>query len=98
MLPQINDEARSEEEIKERRRSQQIRKEPKNENTIIMEGPISKFMNKHSNLVKRYLVLNSLGLFVYKDDIGFRSFPHKPAVVIPLNQIASINQREFAAH
>ena len=31
---------------------------PKTDNSIILEGPISKFINKHHNLVKRYLVLN----------------------------------------
>jgi len=67
------------------------------DNCVIMEGPISKFMNKHHNLVKRYLVLNQFGLFVYKDDIAFKSFPLKPAVVIPMGEIASINQREFSA-
>ena len=63
----------------------------------ILEGPISKFQNKHLNLVKRYLVLNSYGLFVYKDDLAFRTFPHKPAVVIPVDEIAEVSQRKFTS-
>lgn len=66
-------------------------------NSIILEGPISKFVNKHHTLVKRYLVLNSHGLFVYKDDLAFKNFPAKPVVVIPLGEIASVAQREYPA-
>lgn len=40
-----------------------------------MEGSISKYLHKHHNLVKRYLVLNEFGFFVYKDEQAFRSFP-----------------------
>ena len=65
--------------------------------SIIYKGPISKFINKHHNLVKRYLVLNMFGLFVYKDEQAFLSFPQKPAVVIPMAEISCINQREFLA-
>lgn len=60
-------------------------------NRVIYESPISKFLNKHHNLVKRYLVLNGHGLFVYKDDLAFQSFPNRPSVVIPLNEILSVN-------
>ena len=65
---------------------------------VVYEGPISKFLNKNNTLVKRYLVLNSHGLFIYKDDIAFKSFPQKPAVVIPMDEIKSVQQREFSAH
>ena len=66
-------------------------------NAIILEGPISKFVNKHHNLVKRYIVLNRHGLFVYKDDLAFKNFPSKPAVVVPLNEIAAVAQRDYPA-
>ncbi len=66
-------------------------------NSIILEGPISKFVNKHHTLVKRYCVLNSHALFVYKDDLAFKNFPAKPVVVIPLGEIASVAQREYPA-
>ena len=39
-------------------------KEDVSKNITIMEGSISKFLNKHNNLVKRYLVLNQYGFFV----------------------------------
>jgi len=68
------------------------------DNTIIMEGPISKFIQKHHNIVRRYLVLNKHAIFVYKDEYAFKSFPNKPLVLIPLNEIAGVNQREFAAN
>ena len=72
-------------------------KEDVSKNITIMEGSISKFLNKHNNLVKRYLVLNQYGFFVYKDEQAFKSFPQRPAVVMPVEEIASINQREFSA-
>ena len=62
-----------------------------------MEGPISKFAQKHSSIVKRYLVLNKHAIFVYKDDLAFKSFPNRPAVLIPINEIVSINQRSYSA-
>ena len=65
--------------------------DPRAENSIILEGPISKFVDKHHNLVKRYLVLNRHALFVYKDDLSFKSFPQKPSLIIPLGEVASIN-------
>ena len=68
----------------------------KNKQTIL-EGPISKFLNKHHNLVKRYLVLNSYGFFVYKDELAFRTSPTKPNVIIPCEEIADISQREFSS-
>ena len=63
---------------------------------VLHEGFLNKLINKHHNLVKRYLVLNSYGLFVYKDELAFRSFPMKPSVVIPMGEIANIAQREFS--
>lgn len=76
---------------------QEVVANKKRENTIVLEGHISKFINKHHNLVKRYLVLNKCGMFVYKDEIAFRSFPYKPSIIIPLGEVAKINQREFSA-
>mmetsp|Transcript_8176 Transcript_8176/g.9855 ORF Transcript_8176/g.9855 Transcript_8176/m.9855 type:complete len:127 (+) Transcript_8176:3005-3385(+) len=68
------------------------------ENSVILQGPISKFLSKNHNIVKRYLILNKHALFVYKDEIALQSFPNRPNVVIPLDEIASVNQREFTAH
>ncbi len=61
--------------------------DPRALNKVILEGPISKFVNRHHNLVKRYIVLNRHGLFVYSDDVAFKNFPAKPKVVIPLDEI-----------
>ena len=70
---------------------------PKHANAIILEGPISKFVNRHHNLVKRYIVLNSSCLFVYKDDLAFKRDPSKPHVVMPLRELAGVAQREYPA-
>lgn len=70
---------------------------PKHVNSIILEGPISKFVNRHHNLVKRYIVLNSTCLFVYKDDLAFKRDPSKPQKVMPLREIAGVAQREYPA-
>ena len=64
--------------------------------TVIHEGNLNKLINKHHNLVKRYLVLNSYALFVYKDEGAFRSSPMKPSVVIPMGEVSNIAQREFS--
>ena len=64
---------------------------------IILEGPIGKFINKNHNLVKRYLVLNQCGFFIYKDDVVVQSSYQKPLVAIPWAEISKINQREFSA-
>lgn len=70
----------------------------KEENRVILEGPISKFLNKHHKIVKRYVVLNKHAFFVYKDESMWRSLPDQPHVVIPLKEITSINLREFPAN
>ena len=44
-------------------------------NKVILDGPISKFIQKYHSLVKRYLVLNQNALFVYKDNLAFQSVP-----------------------
>ena len=41
------------------------------------------------------MVLNSVALFLYKDNLACKSFPHKPIVVIPLSEVASVNQKEI---
>ena len=71
--------------------------DPKSQNGVILEGTVSNFYNKHFNLVKRYLVLNKHALFVYKDELAFRSYPQKPTRVIPFGEVACINQREIPA-
>ena len=77
ILPTITEPSNSDDEIANTKKGRKALKaaEKRNDNCIILDGPISKFINKHHNLVKRYLVLNRCGLFVYKDDLAFRSFP-----------------------
>lgn len=95
MLPYIPENQVSEEEVakmkaiekKINKNEQMDQDDPRALNKIILEGPISKFVNRHHNLVKRYIVLNCHGLFVYSDDVAFKNFPAKPKVVIPLDEI-----------
>jgi len=73
-------------------------KTPREDNGIILEGPISIFLNKHRNVAKRYLVLNRHAFFVYSDEIAWKSTPDRPLVFVPLCEVANVDQREFAAH
>ena len=99
ILPILNEACNSDDEMINKRKGKSMNRRLSDENNIIMEGILSKYMNKHHTLVKRYVVLNSLALFVYKDDVAFRSFPMKPVIVVPLCEIASVTDREFkAAH
>jgi len=96
MYPRFTD---SDDEVTNNKKSKIVKSRSGESNvecSIIHEGALSKLINKHHNLVKRYLVLNPNGLFVYKDDIAFRSFPQKPTVVIPMGEISNIAQREFS--
>lgn len=98
MYPRFADPSNSDDEVTNNRKSKLIksRSDLSVDCNIIHEGALSKLINKHHNLVKRYVVLNPKGLFVYKDDIAFRSFPQKPTVVIPMGEIHNIAQREFS--
>ena len=42
-------------------------------------------------------MLNMFGLFIYKDEMAFKSSPQKPSVVVPLEEISRVTQREFSA-
>ena len=48
-------------------------------------------MQRHQTMLKRYIVLNNRAFFIYKDDIAFRAYPMKPAVVIPLPEVVSVS-------
>lgn len=63
--------------------------------SVVIEGYISKFLHKHNNIARRYIVMNSHAIFVYKDDTAYKSSPKRPSEFIPFGEIASINQREF---
>ncbi len=105
MLPYIPENQVSKEEVakmkaiekKINKKEEMDQDDPRALNKVILEGPISKFVNRHHNLVKRYIVLNRHGLFVYSDDVAFKNFPAKPKVVIPLDEIAAVEQREYPA-
>ena len=87
MLPMVTDCSMSDDEVTKKKRGKNldyVSGDTKTKNHVVLEGPISKFIIKHNSLVKRYLVLNQYGLFVYKDDLAYKSFPQKPTVVIPL--------------
>lgn len=59
ILPELPDPGNSDDEASNRNKARKSGKKAiKTDNSIIMDGPISKFINKHHNLVKRYLVLN----------------------------------------
>lgn len=60
---------------------------------IIYEGVVSKFVTQNCKLTNRFLILNPLGLFVYKDHLASKSFPTKPMIVIPLNEISSVQKK-----
>jgi len=77
MLPQgkVSDSSSDNGIIKSKKKVQMKQKEDVSKNITIMEGSISKFLNKHNNLVKRYLVLNQYGFFVYKDEQAFKNSP-----------------------
>ena len=64
----------------------------KNKNRVVLQSSFDKILSSNRRLAQRHLVLNSYALFVYKDDLAFNSFPHKPQTVIPLNQIDEIKQ------
>ena len=98
MFPRSKDGATSDDEVSAKKKGKKLNPATDDgESKIIFESPISKFLTKNNTLVKRYLVLNQYGLFVYKDEINYKSFPHKPAVVIPIQEIESVKQREFTA-
>ena len=61
MLPGIGEAALSDDEIaknKSKKKGYSALNAERTENNIIIEGLIHKFLNKHHNCVKRYLVLN----------------------------------------
>ena len=66
--------------------------EVKSMNKIVMQSSVDKILSSNRRLTQRHLVLNSYALFVYKDDLAFNSFPHKPQTVIPLNQIEELKR------
>jgi len=43
-------------------------------------------------VVHRHLVLNSLAVFIYKDDVAFQTFPEKPLIVLPLLEIKRVQK------
>ena len=90
MFPRVTDSTDAEEE-KCTGMGDQYFQAPHRNAKVVFEGPLNKFMNKNNNLLKRYLVLNQLGLFVYKDQAMFNGSPEKPLVIIPLAEIQSIN-------
>lgn len=63
---------------------------------VIMEGSLSKFMDKSSNIVSKYLVLNSVALFIYKDDIAYTTFPKRPSAVMPLTEIQQVESHTLS--
>lgn len=52
-------------------------------------------MAQNCKLTNRYFVLNNLCLFVYKDHLASKSFPTKPMIVIPLNEISSVKKKSI---
>ena len=38
---------------------------------LVLQGQLSKYMERNTSLIPRYLVLNYYGLFIYKDEIKF---------------------------
>ena len=57
---------------------------------IKYEGEVCSLLDKTRKLCHRYLVLNSLAIFIYKDHIAFNNFPEKPLIVIPLKEVSSL--------
>jgi len=41
------------------------------------------------------MVLNSIALFVYKDFLAYKGFPHRPVLVIPLGEVACVHQMQI---
>lgn len=91
IYPRSAESAISDDEITNNKKKKHFKPDENTQNSVIIEGPISKFLNRHHNIVKRYLVLNSVGIFVYKDLSAFQGFPTKPAMVMPFNEIVSVN-------
>ena len=77
MLPSTYERSGTPENAKDRKRKTQggvstvKKKRQDQQNKVIIDGPISKFIQKYQSLVKRYLVLNQHALFVYKDNLAF---------------------------
>ena len=57
---------------------------------VIHQGEISKFMDHHKVMLKRFMILDARALLVYKDNISFHSHPAKPWMVIPLSEIDGV--------
>ena len=64
-------------------------------NNVIFEGELSKYMERHKTLVKKYLVLVANALLIYKDNLSFRSFPSRVAIPIPLSEIQTVKIKEI---
>ena len=52
-------------------------------------------MEKNATLIPRFLVMNKIAIFIYKDELAFKSFPKKPSVVIPIREINGIETHTF---
>lgn len=59
-------------------------------NVLLLEGELSKYMERHKTLLKRYLVLNNNALLIYKDNLAYQSFPYKPTIVLPMQAVTNI--------
>ena len=77
MLPCTYEGVNAPENAKDRKRKTQggqptgKRKRQEQPNKVIIDGPISKFIQKYQSLVKRYLVLNQHAMLIYKDNLAF---------------------------
>lgn len=54
---------------------------------IIIEGELSRHVERQKNKLTRWAVLKKEALLIYKDKLNSRSFPEKPLVCIPLNEV-----------
>ena len=60
---------------------------------IKFEGIVSKFVSQNCKMAQRFMTLNSLSIFIYKDQLASKSFPAKPMIVIPLNEVVSVTKK-----
>ncbi len=61
----------------------------------IMEGELSKSIERQKSKLARWAVLKNDALLVYKDKLQSRSFPEKTVQCIPINEISKIIMKEI---